>query len=287
MKGTPVAWPLRAWLWAEVGFGLATALTLALDPTQQQRPFAWPIKPAPMAALLGAFYVALVPMVLWAALARCWENVRVIVLPAAAFTTVQIGVTVLHWSRFTHDSLAFQLWFVSYLLPPPIFVACWCWQQRRRVTPAVHETALPRPDRVALTLLGSLLTAEAMLTLAWPAWLSSAAPWAMTTLNARALAGYLLLTGLLMLSMAHENQLGRVRIAAPFLVTLLPAAAWQLNRFAAQVDWQHPRIVSGTVLLTAIAALGLRCLRRAPAAGQPTARASPCEPSPTTPLLPE
>jgi hypothetical protein len=265
MKGTTVAWPLRAWLWAEVGFGLATALTLGLDPAQQQRPFAWPIKPEPMAALLGPFYIALVPMVLWAALARRWESVRVIVLPAAAFTTVQLGVTVLHWSRFVHDSLAFQLWFVSYLLPPPIFVACWFWQQRRRVAPAAHETPLPRADRLALALLGGLLAAEALLALAWPAWLSNAAPWAMTPLNARALAGYLLLTGLLMLSMAHENQIERVRIAAPFLVVLLPAAAWQLNRFSAQVDWQHPRIASGAVLLSACAVLGLRCLRRAPA----------------------
>ncbi len=172
MNGTPLARPLRAWLWAEVFFGLATALTLGLDPAQQLRPFAWRIAPDVMAALLGAFYIALVPVVPWAAVARLWEDVRVIVLPAACFTAVQLGVTLLHWERFLHDSLAFQLWLVSYLLPPPIFGACWWWQQRHAAAPAHSDRPLPRIDRLALASLGALLGIESIVALGWPAWLS-------------------------------------------------------------------------------------------------------------------
>lgn len=264
MNGTPIAWPLRAWLWAEVGFGLATALTLGLDPAQRTHPFAWRIAPDAMAALLGAFYIALVPVVLWAALARRWEDVRVIVLPAACFTAVQLGVTLRHWDRFLHDGLAFQLWFVSYLLPPPIFGACWWWQQRRAAagTAAAAAPAADRPlrrsDRVALAALGTLLALESIAALAWPAWLSASAPWTITPLNARALAGYLLFTGLLMLSAARENERRRVRIASPFLIALLPAVALQLGRYADQVNWSHPRIATGALLLGAVALLGLR-----------------------------
>lgn len=258
MNGTPIAWPLRAWLWVEVFFGLATALTLGLDPAQRQRPFAWHIAPEPMAALLGAFYLALVPTVLWAALARRWEAVRVIVLPAASFTAVQLGVTLLHWPRFLHESLAFQLWLVSYLLPPPIFVAGWWWQQRRAGGRVGDFRPLPRADRLALVALGALLSFESLVALAWPAWLSASAPWPMSPLNARVLAGYLLLTGLLMLAAAHENDRGRVRVAAPFFVVLLPAVALQLGRFPDQVAWSHPRIASGAVLLGAVALLGVR-----------------------------
>lgn len=256
--GTSIAWPLRVWLWAEVLFGLATALTLGLDPAQAQRPFAWRIAPDVMAALLGAFYIALVPVVLWAAVSRCWEDVRVIVLPAAAFAAVQLGVTLLHWDRFLHHSLAFQLWFVSYLLPAPIFLACWWWQQRRSAARARKGNALPRADRMALMLLGALLSIESVAALVWPAWLTAASPWSMTPLNARALAGYLLFTGLLMLSAAGENSRHRVRIATPFLIGLLPAVAVQLNRFPDQVNWSHPRIATGALLFGAVALLGLR-----------------------------
>ena len=258
MNGTPVAWPLRAWLWAEVLFGLATALTLGLDPAQLQRPFAWRIAPDAMAALLGAFYIALVPVVLWAAVARRWEDVRVIVLPAACFAAVQLGVTLLHWDRFLHHGLAFQLWVVSYLLPPPIFAACWWWQQRRAVAPTAPADALRRTDRIALLLLGGLLSTESIAALVWPAWLTASAPWPMTPLNARALAGYLLFTALLMLSAAGENNRHRVRIATPFLFGLLPAVAVQLNRFPDQVNWSHPRMATGALLLGAVALLGLR-----------------------------
>jgi hypothetical protein len=264
MNATRVAWPLRAWLWAEVFFGLATAFTLGLDPAQQQRPFAWSIKPDAMAALLGAFYIALVPVVLLAAVARRWDTVRVIVLPAACFTAVQLGVTVLHWPRFLHDTLAFQLWFVSYLLPPPIFVACWWWQQRQARRGAGIERGcdsdrpLSKAMRWALLVLGALISIEALAALAWPAWLSASAPWSLTPLNARALAGYLLLTGLLMLSAAWENDHDRARLASPFLVGLLPAAALQLGRFPDQVNWSHPRIATGAVLLGAVALMGLR-----------------------------
>ena len=51
--------------------------------------------------------------------------------------------------------------------------------------------------------LGALFTLEAVIGLAWPPWFSGWAPWTITPLNARALAGYFLLLGLLMLATAR------------------------------------------------------------------------------------
>lgn len=68
---------------------------------------------------------------LMAVFVRRWELVRVFVLPGMVFTATKLLVTVLHWDRFAVGTGPFNIWFASYLLPPPLFAACWVWQQRR------------------------------------------------------------------------------------------------------------------------------------------------------------
>ncbi|HEX2514214.1 MAG TPA: hypothetical protein VH257_05865, partial [Chloroflexota bacterium] len=58
MRETPVSGALRAWLVVEVLFGLLSILAVFLFPEQTDINFAWPVKPAVMAATLGAFYLA-------------------------------------------------------------------------------------------------------------------------------------------------------------------------------------------------------------------------------------
>lgn len=259
---TRIGWPLRCWFAVELFFAAAATLSVAVDPAASAQNFAWTIKPEVMAALFGGFYAALAPVMLLALFVRRWELVRVFVLPGMVFTATQLLVTVLHWDRFAVGSGPFNIWFASYLLPPPVFAACWVWQQRRAAprSSATPEHTLARWQRAGLLLLGTLFTLEALAGLVVPAWFAADAPWKITPLNARALAGYFMLLGLLMLSMAYENHRDRVRIVAPFLVLLLPLAALQLSRFALQVDWSHPRLVSSAVLLAAVAALGLSLL---------------------------
>lgn len=110
-------------------------------------------------------------------------------------------------------------------------------------------------------MLGAVFTFEALVALLWPAWFTDWAPWRITPLNARALAGYYILLGLMMLSVARENDLDRARFVAPFFVLVMPIAAIQLHRFTAQVDWGHPRLWIVALLLALTAALGLRLAR--------------------------
>lgn len=260
MRSTPIGWPLRFWFLVEVFFAISATMTVAVRPAETATSFAWTIKPEVMAALIGAFYVALAPVVVLALFARRWESVRVFVLPGALFTFAQLVVTFLLWDRFAHGTLPFYIWFASYLLPPPVFFGCYLWQQRRS-GPLTAESPLPRWLRISLLVLGGMFTLEALVGLFHPAWFSASAPWKITPLNARALSGYFLLLGTMMLSMARENDRDRVRILSPFLILLLPVAVFQVRRFADQVDWSHPRIAVSALLLTAVAALGVNLFR--------------------------
>jgi hypothetical protein len=254
--GTRIAWPLRFWFVVELFFALSASSTVALHPAETATRFAWNIQPPVMAALFGAFYVALAPVVVLVLFARRWEQVRVFVVPGALFTFAQLVVTFLHWGRFAHGTLAFQIWFASYLLPPPVFLGCYLWQQRR-AGPVSPETPLPQWQRATLHVLGSVFTLAALVGLFHPAGFSKSAPWKITPLNARALGGYLLLVGTMMLSMARENDRDRARLISPFLILLLPVAAFQVNRFSEQVDWSHPAIEVFGALFAAAAAIGV------------------------------
>ena len=260
MNGTSIGWPLRAWFVVELFFAVSATISVALHPALTSTNFAWTIKPAVMAALMGSFYVSLAPVVVLVIFARRWEMVRVFVIPGMLFTFAELVVTLLHLGRFAVGTAPFNIWFASYLLPPPVFLACYIWQQRR-AGPMTYDSPLARWERIGLIVLGALFTLEAVIAIVWPVWFTWSAPWQITPLNARALGGYFLLLGLMMLSMARENDRDRVRIVSPFLILLLPVVAFQVSRFPEQVNSSHPRIAISVTLLAAVAVVGISLIR--------------------------
>ena len=260
MSSTPIGWPLRLWLYVELFFALSATLTVGLQPAATATGFAWTVKPEVMAALIGAFYIALAPLVVLTLFARRWESIRVFVIPAILFTFTQLVVTFLHWDRFAHGTMAFDIWFASYLLPPPVFLGCYLWQQSR-TGPVESKDPLPRWLRATSVVLGGALSLESLIGLVHPAWFSDWAPWKITPLNARALSGYFLLLATMLLSIARENDRDRVRIVSPLLILLLPVAVIQVRRFPDQVDWSHPRIAISALLLAVVAAIGIDLFR--------------------------
>src|SRR5437868_9753408 len=160
---TPITRPLRIWLLVEVLFGLGAITSITLFPADTKTNFAWPIQPVVMAAVIGAFYLATAPILVLALFARYWESIRVIVLPAIAFTTVELLATFLHWDKFSVGTVPFYVWFASYLLPPPIFGVLYLWQQRHAVRPTFHYP-LPALLRQLLFGLGGILTVVAIIT---------------------------------------------------------------------------------------------------------------------------
>lgn len=255
-KGSPLLWPLRLWFLVEVGFGLGAAASVALDPTQTATNFAWPIAARPSAALIGAFYLIVIPAMVLALFARFWEEVRVLVLPATVFTALLLGATHLHWDKFTTDSLPFHIWYASYLLPPPIFAVLYLIQQRRAV---IFGSGRPLPKilRWAMFVLGGLMLLEFAGRYALPQSLVADMPWPVTPLVARVTSAFLLAMGGMMLSAAWENDTCRARLVGPGLALALPLVAMQLGRFSEEIDWGHWRIITGAGLLGLVSTMGV------------------------------
>ncbi len=259
--GTSIGSPLRAWFAAEVFFGVAALLSIGLDPGNTEEGWAWPIEPVVMAAVFGAFYFAVAPIMILALFAKRWEMVRVIVPTAILFTSAELLATFLHWDKFSTGTAPFYLWFASYLLPPPIFLATYLWQQRRAAPRSPNDHPLPPLLRTLLFVLGGFLSLEAVVAFAYPAWFTDDFPWSLTPLTARALCGFLLALGALMVTMAVENDRDRVRLASPMLILVLPAVAIQVARYSEQVDLSHFRVYLGVVLLGLVACCGVALAR--------------------------
>jgi hypothetical protein len=259
-NGTPIVWPLRLWFLVEVFFGIAAILTVAFFPAETKNNFAWPIQPVVTAALFGVFYFATTPTLILTLFAKRWEIVRVIVIPAIIFTTLELIATFLHWEKFLVGTRGFYVWFASYLLPPPIFLATYLWQQRR-ASPLHFDDPLSSGFRRLLQILGGIIVLISVVSFIHPAFLISVFPWKLTPLTTRALCGYLSLVGTLLLSIAHENDRARVRICSPMLLLIFPIAIIQVARYATEVNWANPASWILLILFALISGCGLMLAR--------------------------
>ncbi len=258
IQGTPIALPLRIWLAVQVLFGIGAVLTVGVSPADTQTNFAWPIQPVVMAAVLGAFYASSALLFLLPFFAKRWEMIRIMILPTALFATVQLATTFLHWDKFSVGTTPFYVWFASYLLPPPIFVAAYWWHQRRAKPQNIQSNSpLPAWIRWLFILCGSLLALGAILVFIFPNLLIPIFPWKLTPLTARTLCGWIMIVGVLLLAMLRENDRARVRLGTPILILLLPTLLIQMVRFADQVNWANLTLWVGLILAAAIGLCGL------------------------------
>lgn len=249
--GVRVAWPFRVWLAAEVFFGLAAVLSVGRAPAETATNFAWPIQPVVMAAVLGAFYFAVMITFVLAVSARRWEMIRVLVIPAAIFTSIELLATLLHWDKFSEGTAPFNLWLASYALPPAIYLAAYVWHQRRAGKPA-YDNPLPPWIRIVFIVVGALLTIDAAVAFVHPTYFSESFPWALTPLTTRVLCGFLIALGTILLSAARENDTARVRVVSPIFALLLPAALVQMARYWDQVDTGNFRFWTTVAILAVV-----------------------------------
>lgn len=257
-QGTSIAWPLRAWLVVEVLFGVGAVLAIGLSPANTKTNFAWPIQPVVMAAVLGGFYITSALLFLLPLLAKRWEMIRVMILPTALFSSLQLVATILHWDKFSVGTVPFYVWFASYLLPPPIFVSAYLWHQRQAASrPAAADDLLPLCLNWLLVIGGSGLTLGAILIFIFPSLLIPIFPWQLTPLTARSLCAWLIAVGTIMLSMSRENNQTRTRLATPTFLLLLPALLLQMIRYADEVNWSNPVLWLSLILFAIIGFCGL------------------------------
>ncbi|MBI5717455.1 MAG: hypothetical protein HZC37_07190 [Burkholderiales bacterium] len=258
IPGLPLSRPLRAWLGIEVIFGLLSLVTISLTPADTARHFAWPIKPEVTAALLGGFYFAAAFIYVLALFTRRWENVRVFIVASILFSSIEFAATLLHWERMSVGSTPFNVWFVSYVLPPPLFIGFYLWHERRNsAAPKAQDEPLAPWLRAGLVVLGTPLVLLGAAVFVQPDLLFPLMAWKFTPLTARAFSGWILATGVMMLSAVRENDRTRSRMVGAMFVPLLPAVVLEVARYPGQVDWSHAGVYGGLAVLVAIFVLGL------------------------------
>ena len=254
--------PLRIWIGVEVLFGIMSLVTISLTPGETARQFAWPIKPEVTAALLGGFYIAAASFYVLALFARRWENVRVFIIASILFSSVELLSTFLHWGKFSVGTTPFNVWFASYVLPPPLFLFFYVWHERRAAPiPYSDDEPLSPNLGMAMRILGGLLVLIAMFAFVLPALVVPIMPWTFSALTLRALSGWILALGAMLISVARENDRARARIVSPFFVLLLPAIVFEVARYPDQVSWTHPTVYGGIVVLVLIFVLGIHLIR--------------------------
>jgi hypothetical protein len=237
-------------------------LTIGLTPQNTAEHFAWPIAPAVTAALLGGFYFASAALFFPALFVRRWQNIRAIVPAAILFTSVELIATVLHWDKFSTGTTAFYVWLVSYIAPPPVFLFFYVWHQRRaEPVPTPTDEPLAHHLRLAMLTIGALLVLLAVAAFVAPSILIGVAHIGFTPLTARALSGWILAAGALLVFAARENDRNRARIVSPFLICLLPATALEMVRFPDQIDFARWSLYASVVLLAVVGTIGLVLFR--------------------------
>ena len=258
----PISVLLRAWIGIECLFGILSILSISLSPTETKTNFAWPIMPPTTAALLGGFYLAAASFYVLSFFARRWENIRVFIWASILFSTIELIATFLHWDRFSVGSLPFNVWFVSYILPAPLFIAFYFWHQRR-AAPIPKSTDEPLPDslRLGMRVLGAVIALFALAAFIVPASIIPLMPWTFSPLTLRALSGWILALGVMNLTAAHENDRTRVRIISPFFVLLLPCVLLEIARYPQAVNFARPAIWVGLAVMTVIFAIGVYLIR--------------------------
>lgn len=239
--GTPIPLGLRIWFAVEVFFGLGAVLSIGLAPENTRENFAWNVQPVVMASVLGAYYMSSALLFALPLFARRWEMIRVMILPTALFSAMEFITTLLHWQNFSVGTPSFWGWFISYLLPPPIFVGFYIYLQRKVKASGVVVPNEPLPPEVRTALLhwGGALAVIAAILFLFPDLLIASAPWRMTPLTTRAFVSWLFALAALMLSMARENDRTRVLFGVPMLLLIFPTVTIQIARFAAQVNFAN------------------------------------------------
>lgn len=258
-KSLGIALLLKIWLVVEVLFGVGAVLAVGLAPADTATNFAWPIQPVVMAAVLGAFYITSAPLFLFPLFAKRWEMIRVMTLPAALFSTVQLAATFLHWDKFSVGTVPFYVWFASYLLPPPVFVTAYFWHQKRigPEAPVPAEDQMPAWLRTMLLVLGIALSLIAFIAFFFPNVIIPIFPWKLTPLTARSLSGWLVAVGTLMLFMRRENSRTRSRLSTTMLILVLPSLLMQMGRYANEVNWASPTLWIGLLIFALTGLCGL------------------------------
>jgi hypothetical protein len=245
---------------------LAFAILFFL-PEETGTRFAWQIRPPMMSMFIGAGYLGGAYFFARVATGRRWHRVAAGFLPVTAFTWSMLAATILHWDRFSHGRLGFQLWLILYIITP--LLVPWLWWRNRTVDPGTPETGdivVPVAIRWLTGLIGALFLAATLLFFLWPSVAIGIWPWNLTPLTARVMAGWIALMGVGAATVSQDRRWSAWRIEIESIVLwqvlVLVGAVLNLDDFSNPLNWYLAATVAGLIGAVTIYA-GLETRHRA------------------------
>jgi hypothetical protein len=259
-------WGMRAILWAGGGFVFLAGVQLFGLADRTDELFAWTIEPPATAAFLGACYWAAAVLAFASALQPTWARARIGVAGVLVFIWLTLLATLIHLDKFhldegdTRARIAGWTWLVIYLLEPPALLAAYVLQLRMPGADPARDRPLPGALRAVLIGLAGGFTAFGVALYVAPLDVGDLWPWALTPLTGRATAAWIVALGLLLASMAWEDDRVRLVTGWALLATLVPLAVAAPLRFDAGIEWGSPEMVvylalGGVLLSTAVCGL--------------------------------
>jgi hypothetical protein len=219
----------------------AAFVILYLFPGETMRLWGWMVCPHMSAYVLGGGYLSGAYFFTRAARSGTWHQVSVGFVATTVFSTMLLGVTVVHWNVFDHDHVSFWAWLLLYVSTPVLLP--WLWSKNQRTDPqvlAAGDTWIPRWIRVVTGIGGALQLAVATTLLLWPETVMKAWPWATDVTTLRAISAFVAFPAVTWLWFLFEHRWSSFRItqqtATIGLVLMLVGALRSRIEFRSE-DW--------------------------------------------------
>ena len=167
-------------------FLLVAFILLYGFPGDTARLWSWTIQAHMTSMLLASAYLGGCYFFLRVVLLEAhWAAVRAGFVSVTLFATLLGVATIMHWDKFSHDTVAFWLWAGLYFTAPFLVAAAWLTNQRYAAAPAPDAPRLGRVARRFVADMGGLAVVTGLVLFVAPGWAISIWPWPLTPLTSR------------------------------------------------------------------------------------------------------
>ncbi|MGX1160767.1 hypothetical protein FBY31_0864 [Arthrobacter sp. SLBN-100] len=264
---TPLIAPMRWLLYVAAFLVFLAGLVLFVFPLRTDEFFAWTVNPPMTAVFLGAAYWSSAGLEVTGARSASWDSARLAVWPVCIFTTLTLGVTLLHIDRFHLSSnaaptaqTATWAWLAIYALVPVAMLVI-SRMQVRSLTPAPESVTAGRPVlppalRLLLAGIAGVLLFYGVALLAVPTLAAAWWPWTLSELTARAIGAWLVGLGWAAAQGQFSRDLRTVRPVALTSVAFVILQALALLRYGSALAWPGAPAIGFVTVLLAIGVAG-------------------------------
>jgi hypothetical protein len=266
-EATPLIPAMRRLLYVAAFLVFLAGLVLFVFPLRTAEWFAWTVNPPMTAVFLGAAYWSAAGLEVAGARSASWDSARLAVWPVFVFTTLTLGVTLLHLDRFhlSPDNGALAqaatwAWLAIYaIVPVAMLVISWMQVRSRRPAPQPFRAGrpvLPLALRLLMVAIAGILLTYGVALLAVPAYAAGWWPWTLSELTARAVGAWLVGLGW---SAAQGQFSGDLRTVRPVALTSVAFVILQgiaLLRYGGALAWPSAPAIGFVAVLLAIGVAG-------------------------------